>query len=78
MMEPLVEKWRAKHGVDCTNYYIRNVPNTLHYKWKSLAEFMGVNMHDIVLEALEAYIAAQELRLKELREEIRLGPARKL
>ena len=61
-----------------TNYYIRNVPNVLHYKWKALAEFMGVSMHDVVLEALEAYIAAQELRLKKLREEIKLGPARKL
>ena len=77
-MEPLVEKWRAKHGMKYINYYIRNVPDALHYKWKALADFMGISMHDVVLEALEAYIAAQELRLKELREEIKLGPARKL
>ena len=77
-MEYLVEKWRAKRGTEHTHYYIRNVPKTLHQKWKALAEFMGVNMHDIVLEALEAYIAAQEIRLKELREEVKLGPAKKL
>ena len=75
-MEVLVEKWKH-HPTNSKpiHFYIRNVPEDLHGSWKSLANFMSVNMREVALEAIEAYVAAMELQMKELRDQIKLGPS---
>lgn len=76
-MEALVEKWKhyPTDNIKPTHFYIRNVPEALHKRWKSLAEFMNINMREVSLEALEAYISVMELQQKEIRDQMKLGVA---
>jgi len=66
------DKWRTKDNQIFCHFYIRRVPDDLHLRWKSLATFLGVDMRDVALEAIDVYVAFMELKLKELREKAEL------
>lgn len=67
------DKWKRSEHEAKSSFYIRSVPNDLHARWKLLASFMKVNMRDIALEAIDAYVAAKELELKEVLKAAKLG-----
>ena len=37
-------------------YYLRNIPPSLHTKWKSIAFALGKDMRTIILEALRIHL----------------------
>lgn len=67
------DKWKRSEHESKSHFYIRSVPDELHSRWKLLASFMKVNMRDIALDAIDAYVAAKELEFKEVLKVARLG-----